>query len=199
MAELNYREGDMIDFLLSRRSTLARMMEGPGPNDEELRKILEAGMRVPDHGRLTPWRFMIIRGKAREALGEIMADIFGRNNPDAIEEQVEIERERLTRAPVVVVVISQVVKEHKIPEWEQVLSSGAACQTMLIAALSMGYAAQWITEWYAYDPEIKSVLGLEADDRISGYLYIGNQAMDSSERARPEYDDIVSEWLPEES
>ena len=196
MTEFNVRDGDMIDFLLSRRSTLARMMEGPGPNVEELRRILEAGMRVPDHGRLTPWRFIIIRGEAREALGEVMAEVFARNNPDAIEEQIEIERERLTRAPVVVAVVSKVLKEHKIPEWEQVLSSGAACQTMLIAALSMGFAAQWITEWYAYDPEIKTTLGLESDDRISGYLYLGNQAMDSVERARPEYDNIVSEWVP---
>lgn len=196
MSDLNTRDKGMIDFLLSRRSILARMMDGPGPDDADLRKILEAGMRVPDHGRLTPWRFIVIRGEAREKLGEVLAQTFKKSNPDAIEEQVEIERERFTRAPVVVAVTSRVVKEHKIPEWEQVLSSGAACQTMLIAALSMGYAAQWITEWYAYDPDVKKALGIEPDDGIAGYLYLGNEATEPAERARPEYDDIVSEWKP---
>lgn len=196
MSELNLRDKGMIDFLLTRRSIVARMMEGPGPDDADLRKILESGMRVPDHGRLTPWRFIVIRGDAREKMGDIIAEAYKAKNPDAIEEQVEIERERLTRAPVVVAVTSKVVKEHKIPEWEQMLSSGAACQTMLIAALSMGYAAQWITEWYAYDPAVKAALGLDEDDRIAGYIYLGTEAGEATERKRPEYDDIVSEWTP---
>lgn len=196
MSELNLRDKGMIDFLLTRRSIVARMMEGPGPDDADLRKILESGMRVPDHGRLTPWRFIVIRGDAREKMGDIIAEAYKAKNPDAIEEQIEIERERLTRAPVVVAVASKVVKEHKIPEWEQMLSSGAACQTMLIAALSMGYAAQWITEWYAYDPTVKAALGLDEDDRIAGYIYLGTETGEATERKRPEYDDIVSEWTP---
>lgn len=196
MPEFNVRDRGTIDFLLSRRSVLARMMTGPGPGDEDLRRIMEAGMRVPDHGRLAPWRFVVIRGAAREALGEVLAARFRENNPGAIDEQVEIERERLARAPVVIAVVSRVAKEHKIPEWEQVLSAGAACQTMLIAALSMGHAAQWITEWYAYDPVVKEALGLGEDDRIAGFLYLGSDPGESTERARPSYDDIVSEWRP---
>ena len=196
MSELNVRDRNTLDFLLSRRSILARMMEGPGPDDADLRRILRTGLRVPDHGRLAPWRFIVIRGEARERLGGVLAETFERKNPDAIDEQIEIERERLTRAPVVVAVVSKVVKEHKIPEWEQILSSGAACQTMLIAALSMGYAAQWITEWYAYDPDVKAALGVGAEDRIAGFLYLGNEAAEPTERMRPEYDDIVSEWTP---
>ena len=196
MSELNVRDKNTLDFLLSRRSILARMMEGPGPDDAGLRRILRTGLRVPDHGRLAPWRFIVIRGEARERLGGVLAETFERKNPDAIDEQIEIERERLTRAPVVVAVVSKVVKEHKIPEWEQILSSGAACQTMLIAALSMGYAAQWITEWYAYDPDVKAALGVGAEDRIAGFLYFGNEAAEPTERMRPEYDDIVSEWAP---
>lgn len=196
MSEFNIRDKNTVDFLLSRRSILARMMEGPGPDDKDLRRILQTGLRVPDHGRLAPWRFIVIRGEARERLGGVLAETFKRKTPDAIEEQIEIERERLTRAPVVVAVVSKVVKEHKIPEWEQILSSGAACQTMLIAALSMGYAAQWITEWYAYDPDVKAALGIGADDRIAGFLYLGNEAAEPTERMRPEYDDIVSEWTP---
>lgn len=169
-------------------------MDGPGPNAADLRKIMEAGMRVPDHGRLTPWRFIVIRGDARDTIGNVIAESFRKNNPDAIDEQIEMEQERLTRAPVVVAVLSKLHKGHKIPEWEQVLSAGAACQTMLIAAQAMGYAAQWLTEWYAYDADVKAAIGTEADDEIAGFVYFGNEIAEASERARPEYDAIVSEW-----
>lgn len=194
MSDLNKLDADTIDFLTTRRSTVARMMDGPGPGDEDLKRIMEAGMRVPDHGRLTPWRFIVIRGDAREKLGDVIAEAYKKNNPDAIEEQVEIEQERLTRAPVVIAVVSRVQKEHKIPEWEQILSSGAACQTMLIAAQSMGYAAQWLTEWYAYDANVKQAIGAESGDEIAGFLYLGNGTGELSDRARPAYDDIVSKW-----
>ncbi|MFT7572220.1 MAG: nitroreductase [Paracoccaceae bacterium] len=194
MSELNVRDKDTIDFLLTRRSTVAKMMDGPGPSDAELQQILETGMRVPDHGRLTPWRFIVIRGDARDKIGDVIAASFKKNKADAIEEEIEIEQERLSRAPVVVAVLSRVHKGHKIPEWEQVLSAGAACQTMLIAAQSMGYAAQWLTEWYAYDPDVKSAVGAEPGDEIAGYVFFGNQMAEGKERARPEYENIVSEW-----
>ena len=196
MSELNIRDQRPIDLLLSRRSVLANLMDGPGPDADDLRSILEAGMRVPDHGRLTPWRFVVIRGEARHALGEVIAKAFRRDNPEAEEKRVGLERKRLARAPVVVAVISQVLKEHKIPEWEQVLSAGAACQNMLVGALSLGYAAQWLTEWYAYEPLLCEALGLTGDDRIAGFLYIGN-AEAPGERARPAFEDVVSEWSPQ--
>ena len=196
MSDLNQLDNETIDFLTSRRSTVARMMGGPGPDDESLREIMKAGMRVPDHGRLTPWRFIVIRGEARAKLGEVIASSFKTKKPDAIEEEIEIERERLSRAPVVVAVISKVRKEHKIPEWEQVLSSGAACQTMLIAAQSMGYAAQWLTEWYAYDADVKQAIGAEPEDEIAGFLYLGSGVGELKDRVRPDYDEIVSEWAP---
>jgi nitroreductase len=194
MSDLNVRDKDMIDFLLTRRSIHIRTMQGPGPGDADLRKILEAGMRVPDHGRLTPWRFVVIRGDARKTLGDKIAELYRANNPGAIDEQVEIERERLMRAPLVVAVVSKVVKEHKIPVWEQTLSSGAACQNILIAALSMGYAAMWVTEWYSYNADFKAALGLAPDDQIAGLVYLGTEGGAVEERARPSYDDIVSEW-----
>jgi|TARA_B100000530_G_scaffold283801_1_gene197974 nitroreductase len=194
MSELNNLDSKTIDFLTTRRSTVARMMDEPGPSDDEMKKIMEAGMRVPDHGRLTPWRFITIRGDARDTIGNVIADAFKKNNPDAIEEQIEIEQERLTRAPVVIAVVSRVQKGHKIPVWEQVLSAGAACQTMLIAAQSMGYAAQWLTEWYAYDDDVKAAIGAEAGDEIAGFVYLGTSTGKLSDRARPEYDEIVSEW-----
>jgi len=196
MSDLNKLDSKTIDFLTTRRSTVARMMGDPGPNDDELRQIMEAGMRVPDHGRLTPWRFIVIRGDARDTIGDVIATSFKRNNPDAIQEQIEIEQERLTRAPIVIAVVSRVHREHKIPVWEQILSSGAACQTMLIAAQSTGYAAQWLTEWYAYDSDVKKAIGAEADDEIAGFVYLGNPVGELTDRARPIYDHIVSEWSP---
>ena len=196
MSDLNKLDSKTIDFLTTRRSTVARMMGDPGPNDDELRQIMEAGMRVPDHGRLTPWRFIVIRSDARDTIGDVIATSFKRNNPDAIQEQIEIEQERLTRAPIVIAVVSRVHREHKIPVWEQILSSGAACQTMLIAAQSTGYAAQWLTEWYAYDSDVKKAIGAEADDEIAGFVYLGNPVGELTDRARPIYDDIVSEWSP---
>ena len=195
MSELNIRDQRPIDLLLSRRSVVANLMEGPGPSAEDLRQILEAGMRVPDHGRLVPWRFLLIRGDARQALGQVIGEAFRRDNPDAEEKRVELERKRFVRAPVVVAVVSKVDRGAKIPEWEQVLSAGAACQNLLVAALSLGYAAQWLTEWYAYEPLLLKALELRDGDRIAGFLYIGDAAP-LGDRARPEFDDVVSEWTP---
>ena len=185
---------ELSEFLLNRRSIVVRNMADPGPTDDELEKILRAGMRVPDHGRLTPWRFIIIRGDARDKMGNILGDAFLKENPDCIEEQVEIEKERFSRAPIVIAVVSRTNPEHKIPEWEQILSSGAACQNMLTSSLSMGFAAQWITEWYAYNEDVKSALGLKSRDRVSGFLYFGSLTEAPTDRIRPDYEDIVSEW-----
>jgi len=185
---------DTSDFLLSRRSIVVRNMADPGPTDADMEKILRAGMRVPDHGRLTPWRFIVIRGGARDKMGKVLGEAFRMANPDSIDEQVEIEEERFARAPIVIAVVSRTVPEHKIPEWEQILSSGAACQNMLTAALGMGYAAQWITEWCAYDDYVKGALGLEANDKVAGFLYLGSRTEEPTDRQRPDYADIVSEW-----
>lgn len=194
-SDLNVRNAGLIDLLLSRRSVLADLMEEPGPSESELRQILSSAMRVPDHGRLTPWRFVLIRGDARAKLGDVIGDAFKDESPEAHERQVSREQQRFSRAPVVVAVISSVLKDHKIPEWEQILSAGAACQTMLIAAISMGFAAQWLTEWYSYNENVRNALGLREDDRIAGFVYIGSgKAL--SERARPNYVDVVSDWMP---
>ena len=190
--ELNLRNGEFIDFLLSRRSVIANLIKGPGPTEEDLQKIVQAAMRVPDHGRLEPWRMLVLRDQAREELGHVLKEAFVKENPKATEVQVNYEQNRLTRAPVVVAVVSKVLKDHKIPEWEQILSSGAACQTMLIAAQSMGYAAQWLTEWYAYHPAVNEALNLEENERIAGFVYIGSGRA-PSERDRPEYENVVTE------
>lgn len=189
---------EILDFLLARRSVLVRNLTEPGPTDQELETILRAAMRVPDHGRLTPWRFIVIKGENRAAFGKVLGEAYRKANPDAIDELIEVESERFLRAPVVVAVASHVTKGHKIPEWEQILSSGAACQNMLHAAHASGYAAQWITEWPAYDRNVRAALGLGEDDRISGFVYIGSPKEPPTDRERPEYGNIVSEWRSEE-
>jgi nitroreductase len=184
----------IIDFLTQRRSVTARNLVDPGPNDSELEKILAAGIRVPDHGRLGPWQFIVIKGDARAKFGEVLANAFEKANDDSFDELLEVERERFMRAPVVVTVTSRVVKEHKIPEWEQELSSGAACMNMLNAAHAMGFTAQWLTEWPAYNDDVAAALGLGENERIAGFVYIGSPAEPPTERKRAALEDIVSEW-----
>lgn len=187
---------EIIDFLLTRRSVTARNMTEPGPSEAELDQILRAAMRVPDHGRLGPWRFIVIKGDARIAFGDVLAEAYKKEEPDAFDELVEVERERFQRAPVVVAVASRVVKEHKIPEWEQTLSSGAACINMLNAAHAIGFSAQWLTEWPAYNADVASALGLAENERVAGFVYIGTPKEPPTERQRAEYEAVVSEWVP---
>ena len=187
---------EIIDFLLTRRSVTARNMTEPGPGDEQLHTILRAAHRVPDHGKLGPWRFIVLKGDARAEFGEVLGAAFVKANPDAFDELIEVEKERFQRAPVVVVVTSRLTPGHKIPEWEQTLSSGAACMNMLNAAHALGFAAQWITEWPAYNDDVAAALGVGEHERIAGFVYIGTAAEPPDERTRPEIGDIVTEWKP---
>ncbi len=191
---LNRRE-DPLALLHSRRSVVAANLTEPGPDADALDAILRAGARVPDHGKLAPWRFVLFRGDARARFGDVLADAFTASHPDAKERKIEFERARFTRAPVVVAVISRYVP-GKIPEWEQILSSGAVCQNMLIAATALGYAAQWITEWYAYDAAVGRALGLGEGERVAGFVYLGSADAPPKERARPELSELISEWAP---
>jgi nitroreductase len=183
-----------LDLLLSRRSGSAKTMTGPGPNPAELRQILAAGARVPDHGKLAPWRFILFEGDARARFGEMLAGIVLADEPGAGEVRLGMERGRFLRAPLVVGVVSRVVENLKAPEWEQVLSAGAACQNMLLAAHSFGYVGNWITEWYAFDRRVLDRLGLAANERIAGYLYFGHPAEPLEERARPELDSLITRF-----
>ncbi len=184
----------MLRFLLRRRSVTAKSMTTPGPNDAELSLILRAGARVPDHGKLAPWRFIVFTGADRDAFGTVLVDAFRATSPDAPDELLAFERTRFLRAPTVVAVISRVRENHKIPEWEQVLSAGAVCQTMLITGQALGYAGQWLTEWYAYDRTVKNAMGLESGERVAGFLYFGTATEAPCERARPVLDALVSTW-----
>ena len=188
---------EIIDFLTTRRSVTARNLGDPGPSDEELDLILKAGMRVPDHGKLGPWRFVVIKGAARAAFGDVLADAFTRENPDAFDELVEVERERFQRAPVIVAVLSRITPGHKIPEWEQTLSSGASCMNMLNAAHAIGYSAQWLTEWPAYNDDVAAALGCGENERVAGFVYVGTAKEPPAERTRAEYETVVREWTPD--
>ena len=185
---------ETIDLLLTRRSAKALTMVEPGPGEDELQTILRAGARVPDHGKLAPWRFILFKGEARRQFGEVLARIYAKVEPRATGEQIEFEASRLTRAPVVVAVVSRVTPGIKIPEWEQLLSAGAVCQNMLVAATALGYGAQWLTEWYAFDPEAGRALGLKDNERVAGFIYLGSESVAKDERSRPELSEIVSVW-----
>lgn len=187
---------ETIDLLLTRRSAKALTMVEPGPSDSEIETILRAGARVPDHGKLAPWRFILFKDDARAKFGDLLAKIYAEVETRATEEQIAFERGRLSRAPLVVAVVSRVTPGIKIPEWEQSLSAGAVCQNMLIAATALGYGAQWLTEWYAFDASVNEALGLGENERIAGYLYFGSESVAKDERPRPELSDITSEWKP---
>ena len=186
---------DTLDLLLTRRSVVAKDMGGPGPDAATLEKILAAGIRVPDHGKLGPWRIQVLHKPGQAALGDVLARIFAAEHPGAEERQVEMERQRPQRAPVLLAVTARVDPHHpKIPLMEQQLSGGALCQNLLVAAHASGFAAQWLTEWPAYHPLVREALGHAPDTEIIGFIYIGTPGVAPSERTRPTLEQAVSEW-----
>jgi nitroreductase len=183
-----------LDFLKTRRSVTAKKMTRGNVTEDHLRQILEAGIRVPDHGALKPWKLKVIKGAKQKQLDEevIFAE-FIKANPDASPENQFIERNRFQRADTVIAVISSPVEHKSITEWEMYLSAGAVCTTLLYAAQSLGYAAQWLTEWYAYnDNLLRKLGGVPGKDRIAGFIYIGEKTSKPIERTRPELDSVVS-------
>ena len=179
-----------LSLLLSRRSGSAKAMGEPGPSKKQLDAILQVGGRTPDHGKLFPWRCIVFQGKGRERVGDILAAVMEAEGERS--KQVEEERERFLRAPVVIAVISAAREMHKIPVWEQELSAGAVCQNILIAAHAQGFVANWLTEWYAYHPTVKERLGLKSGERVAGFIYVGTSKVELEERPRPEMDKLVT-------
>jgi nitroreductase len=184
---------NIISFLQSRRSVTAKNMTDQNFNVDDLNLILNCGIRVPDHGALNPWKLVVIKGKARSRIGdEILAKEFKLKNPEASEEDIDYESKRLCRASAVIAVLSKPVSHPKISSWEMELSAGAVCTTLLIAAQSLGYAAQWLTEWYAYSNNMIKELGGNPDvDKIAGYIYIGNKEKAPIERRRPKPENVI--------
>ena len=181
-----------IDLLLTRRSVVANLIGEPGPDQAQLDLILSASLRVPDHGKIGPWRLQVLDKSAQAQLGEILAREFLAKFPDAKEKQVAFERNRPQRAPTLIVVSSRLERDHKVPEIEQLLSCGAVCTNLLNASNALGFAAQWLTEWPAYYDAVKTALGVPADQHIVGFVYIGTAQEPPGERVRPGPETVVT-------
>lgn len=183
---------DALELMLTRESALK--LEAPGPSADDLNRMFATAVRAPDHGRLRPWHFVVIDSDRREAFGALMADSLRRRDPEATEGALQKERAKAFRSPVIVVVAAKVQRGHKIPVIEQLASAAAAAQTIMLAAPALGYGAVWKTGAPAYDPAVKTALGLDAEDDIVGFLYIGTRTGGSAPFPRPEAKDFVTNW-----
>src|SRR4051812_26626540 len=191
-----------LSLLATRRSGRPRDLVEPGPDAEQLRRILEIGMRSPDHGKLAPWRFIHISKDKRGDFHALLERAY-RIEQKPGEEPARLELEAVHRfahqAPELVVLVSSPVEGTKIPQWEQELSCGAAGMNLLLATHATGFAAGWVTGWAAYSDEVRSGLGLQGEERIAGFLFLGTPSVPLEERARPAFDYVVHEWTAKES
>jgi nitroreductase len=185
---------EAIELLKIRRSVKPREMGGPGPSPAELETILTIGSRVPDHGKLTPWRFIVFEGDARVRAGEVIAKVFARKNPQAAPAEIDVEKRRLTDAPLVIAVVSFTKPHPKVPPWEQELSAGASAMNIVTAATALGYGASWLTGWFAFDRDVLEGFGLKPDEKLAGFIHIGTVSKSSEDRPRPALADIVTRF-----
>ena len=182
----------MLDFLGRRRSASALGLAAPGPTDAELADLIRLAARAPDHGKLAPWRFIVLAGEGKAAYAAGLEAIAA-GRADAVKLTAKLGK--LKAPPMGVAVVSS-PRPGEIPEWEQLLSAGAVCTNLLHAATAMGYGANWITDWYAYDDEARALLGLTAEEKVAGYVFIGTQSEPSAERVRPDSVALTSVWSP---
>ncbi len=183
-----------LQLLLSRRSGKARDLTLPGPSDVQWRDILQAAIRVPDHGKLNPWRLVDIPAPARPAFADAIEDAFRIEKPSASPAEIDGVRAYALQAPRLVAVISHPDPAHKIPVWEQELSVGALCQNLLICAHAQGFLGNWLTGWPAYNPSVLQALGGAAGDKIAGFIYVGSCSKNLDERPRPDFDAVVRRY-----
>ncbi len=180
----------------ARRSVPSRQLTEPGPDPATLLRMLGSAVRVPDHGKRLPWRFVRITGDARHALGEALVHRTHERDPDASDAVIEKERQRFSHAPVIVAVVARLGPDEKIPESERFSSASCVCFALLQAAQALGFGAQWLTGWAAYDPAIQRMLGLAEHERITGFIRIGTPKLEAPERERPDPGDLLTEWTP---
>ena len=185
---------DALELLKTRRSVKPREMTGPGPSPADLETILTIGARVPDHGKLAPWRFIVFEGDARARAGDVIAAVFARKNPNASPSDIEVEKRRLTDAPLVIGVVSFTKPHPKVPPWEQELSAGASAMNIVTAATALGYGACWLTGWFAFDRDVLDGLGLKADEKLAGLIHIGTVSRPNEDRPRPVLSDLVTRF-----
>jgi nitroreductase len=184
----------LIDYLEVRRSVPAFQMSEPGPDKAKIEHILRVASRVPDHGKIAPWRFIVYRGAEREHIGEELLKLALEAKPDLSDEMIQVERARFTRAPVVIAVVSKAAPHFKIPEWEQLMSAGALCLNLLMSANAHGYVSNWLTEWFAYDERAYPLLRIKPGEKVAGFIHIGSTTFPVTERPRPELSETVT-WV----
>ena len=187
---------DPLHVLDTRRSVPSKQLGEPGPDHATLLRMLTSAVRVPDHGKLVPFRFIRLQGEARHALGDLLAARTLHLQPDAADAVVEKDRARFSHAPVIVTVVARLTPGHKVPEQEQLLTAGSVCFALLQAAQALGFGAQWLTGWMAYDDAVAATLGLSADERIAGFIHIGTPKMEAPERERPDPALLLTDWTP---
>ena len=187
---------DPLHVLDTRRSVPSKQLGEPGPDHATLLRMLASAVRVPDHGKLVPFRFIRLQGEARHALGDLLAARTLHLQPDAADAVVEKDRARFSQAPVIVTVVARLTPGHKVPEQEQLLTAGSVCFALLQAAQALGFGAQWLTGWMAYDDAVAATLGLSADERIAGFIHIGTPKMEAPERERPDPALLLTDWMP---
>jgi nitroreductase len=185
---------DAIELLKTRRSVKPREMSGPGPSPAELETILTIGARVPDHGKLAPWRFIVFEGDGRLRAGEVIARVFARKNPQATGTEIEAEKKRLSDAPLVIGVVSFTRPHPKVPAVEQELSAGASAMNIVTAASALGYGAAWLTTWVAFDRDVLDGFGLKPDEKLAGLIHIGTPSKPVEDRPRPVLSEIVTRF-----
>ncbi|MFZ1964213.1 MAG: nitroreductase [Roseiarcus sp.] len=183
---------ETIALLARRRSLTPANMTGPGPSAAEIETLLTIASRVPDHGKLAPWRFILFEGAARDRAGRIALALKLADDPALDEAGRAAERQRFSHAPLVVAVVSRAAPHVKIPEWEQTLSAGAACMNLTIAANALGYVTGWVSEWCAYDRRFGAAIGLAEHERVAGFIHVGRPTIVMEDRPRPALADIVT-------
>lgn len=188
-----------LALMEARRSVPLRTLAGPGPTPAELERMMRIAARVPDHGRLVPWRFIIVEGEARGALGARLDALYARQHPDLAPGKGDMWRAYLERAPLTVVLVSRPDPAAKVPEWNQMLSAGAAGMALTLAATAMGFATQWLLKWPGRDPEAAALLGVRSGEKVAGFIHLGRPRLVAPDRARPVLDEVVTRWSADQS
>ncbi|MGY3039664.1 nitroreductase [Rhodanobacter sp. TND4EL1] len=185
-----------LSLLQQRHSVPSRQLGEPAPDEATLQQLLEAAIRVPDHGKLVPFRLIRLQGEAKLVFGQRVAEIALKNNPEISDAKLEKDRLRYTFAPLVIAVIARLDADSKVPEIEQKLSAGTVAHNLLLGAFALGYGAQWLTGWAAYDHNVAALLGLAANEHVIGFIHLGTPQIDVPDRDRPALPDLLSSWTP---
>ncbi|MGJ8527742.1 nitroreductase family protein [Maritalea sp.] len=184
----------LVDYLKTRRSITASFLAEPGPSESQLAELFEIATRVPDHGKIVPWRLVVIAGAERAKAGEKLAELMLQRNPETPNELLDAERNRFLPAPLTIGVISTAKLHAKVPKIEQELSAGCVCFNLLHGANALGFAAHWVTRWFAFDVDAAKILGAKTDEYFAGFIHIGTPTVAPQERPRPAVEDVVQYW-----